>query len=274
MVPQSKGKIFLSEERGLNELEWFRSYNTFNFGRYYNEHKAPFGGLYVLNEDTLAGGRGFKMDVEEDSYIILLPVVGAIIYKDSDGHAGLIEAGEAQLLPTRQGGSFEITNPYGSELVKFLQLWIKAPGISTTASPSSFSFDLTNHKNKLVEIFSPLAAAPLSMEFPQRPASSPVAPTSPPVALIGKFSGREEATYQILNSSGLFAFVIEGEFEVQYRLLQAGDGLALWGLQEVELEALSNDAIILLVEIPLVEAPLVGSSPGPLASTPHSPVSF
>jgi len=236
MIPQSKGKIFLSEERGLHEMEWFRSYNTFNFGKYYNEHKTPFGGLYVLNEDTLAGSRGFRMEVEEDSYIILIPVVGAVTYKDSAGHVGLVEAGQAQLLYVRKGSSFEITNPYESDLVKFLQLWIKAPGVGASAAGGPFSFDLTGQKNRLIEIFSPVANAC------QRSDHSPV-------GLIGKFAGREEATYQILNPSGLFAFVIAGEFEVQYRLLQAGDGLALWGLQQVELEALSNDAIILLVEV-------------------------
>jgi hypothetical protein len=39
--------------------------------------------------------------------------------------------------------------------------------------------------------------------------------------------------------------------EVQYRLLQAGDGLALWNLAEIEMEALSKEAIILVMEVPL-----------------------
>ena len=63
MIPQSKGKIFLSEERGYQELDWFRSYNTFNFGKYLHEHKTAIGPLYVLNDDTLAGGRSFSLVV-------------------------------------------------------------------------------------------------------------------------------------------------------------------------------------------------------------------
>lgn len=248
MLPQSKGKIFLSEERGLNELEWFRSYNTFNFGRYYNEFKTPFGALYVLNEDTLAGDRSFTMNVEEDSCIILIPVVGAIACKDSTGNAGLVEAGQAQLLNIPAGGSFEVKNPYGSDLVKFLQLWIKTPGTTVSPAAQSFSFDLTGRKNRLIEIFSPAPGALLNSSQSSSQHSAAL-----PVGLMGKFAGREEATYQILNGNGLFAFVIEGVFEVQYRLLHAGDGLGLWGLQEVELEALSNDAIILLVEVPVTD---------------------
>src|SRR4051812_35032551 len=98
MVPQSKGKIFLAAERGLNELSWFRSYNTFNFGRYYNEHKTPFGVLYVLNEDTLAGGHVITMNVEEDSDIILVPVVGAVAFNND-----VITAGQIQLLSMKAG---------------------------------------------------------------------------------------------------------------------------------------------------------------------------
>lgn len=218
MVPQSKGKIFLSEERGLNELSWFRSYNTFNFGQYYNEHKTPFGALYVFNEDTLAGGRSITMQVAEDSDIILIPVVGAV---SCDGN--LVEAGQTQFLSKAAGTSFSITNPYETELVKFLQLWIKVPG---TTAPALTSFDLDADKNKLVEINNRV--------------------------LTGKFDGREEAVYKISQpGNGLFAFVIEGEFEVQYRLLQPGDSLALWEIDKVELEALSNDAIILIIEMPV-----------------------
>jgi hypothetical protein len=71
---------------------------------------------------------------------------------------------------------------------------------------------------------------------------------------IGKFTGREEAVYRLSDPrNGLFAFVLQGAFELQYRLLHAGDGLGLWELPEAELEALSNDAIILMVEVPLQE---------------------
>jgi len=46
-------------------------------------------------------------------------------------------------------------------------------------------------------------------------------------------------------------FVLEGAFEAEGRLLHSRDGLALWDTNEIEIEALSNDAIILLIEITL-----------------------
>ena len=249
MLTQSKGKIFLSEERGLTEIEWYRSYNTFNFGGYFNEHKVPFGALYVVNEDTLSGGRTLAMQVDEGSDIMLIPIVGAIAYKDSAGNSGLVEAGQVQLVRAPKGVTFELTNPFESELVKFLQVWCKNSDIKASSNPLLYSFDLDGNKNRLVELFTPSPAALLNAFAPLH-ASQNFAGL--PVGLIGKFMGREEAVYQVMDSSkGIWAFVIEGVFEVQYRLLHPGDGLALWGVQEVELEALSNDAIIFLVEVPM-----------------------
>jgi len=46
----------------------------------------------------------------------------------------------------------------------------------------------------------------------------------------------------------VYVFVIEGAFEVQNRLLHARDGLSLSSATEVEFEALSNDAMLLILE--------------------------
>lgn len=66
---------------------------------------------------------------------------------------------------------------------------------------------------------------------------------------IGKFSGRSETVYHRKHpGNALFVFVIDGVFEVDGRLLHARDGLALWDTDEAEIEALSNDALLLVVE--------------------------
>lgn len=224
MIPQSKGKMYLSDERGYNEMPWFRTYNTFNFGRYYNEHKQAFGALYVLNEDVLAGGKGFRMEVETPSDIILLPIVGAITLSTDDGHNGLLEAGQVQVLHLTPGTAFEVRNPYENDLVKFLQLWIKA---AATKSATLTTFDLS-HKDQLYTLVN----------------------NDTYTLSVGKFNGRAEGTYHLKDKNkGVFVFNIEGAFEVQYRLLHNGDGLGLWEVDDVEMEALSNDAIILLLEV-------------------------
>lgn len=231
MVQQNKGKIFLAEERGHNEMEWFRSFNTFNFGHYQHDHKSPFGPLYVLNDDTLAGGKSISMTVEADSEILLFPIVGAITYNDNNGNSTLIEAGECQVYDAPKGTTIKIGNLYDNELVNFLQIWFYKNGVEPDSVPQVVPFDIVNFRNQLV----PIAVDNNSYKFG-----------------IGKYTGREESTYKLSDqNNGLFVYVIEGAFEVQYRLLHARDGLALWEAKEVEWEALSNDAIIFVMEIPL-----------------------
>jgi len=236
MIRQSKGKMFLADDRGLHETEWLRSWSTFNFGRYFSEHKHPFGDIYVVNDDILDGGRSLRMIIEEHSYVILLPVVGAIAYKDSSGNKNLIAAGQAQVLELAKDATIEITNPFKEGLVNFLQIWIRAEKIKETTTSNLLTYDVNKYLNSLIKI------------FPENSGTS----SWPLTVSIGKFSGRAETIYKLASeNSGLFAFVIEGAFELEGRLLHARDGLALWEIEEVELEALSNDAIILTMEITL-----------------------
>lgn len=101
----------------------------------------------------------------------------------------------------------------------------------TKSVPLILDFDLVGNKNKLVNIVN---------------ASERFLKVS-----IGQFTGREEALYTLNDfNNSLFVFIIEGAFEVQGRLLQPRDGLALWDVEEpVDLEALSNEAIIVLIEM-------------------------
>ncbi|MFT3826740.1 MAG: hypothetical protein QM731_22650 [Chitinophagaceae bacterium] len=231
MIQQNKGKIYLGEERGHDELDWFRSLHTFNFGQYNNEHKTPVGPLYILNEDTLAGKRSLTILAEEDSEMLLIPVVGAVTWQTSNGHSGEVEAGESVQLAIPLGTTINISNPYEEELVNFLQLWFHHPAIDKNIAPEHLFFDINANKNKLVQL-------------PQLHTTSVVN------HFIGCFDGRSEITHQLSKPhNALFVFVIQGAFEVQYRLLHPKDGLALWDLEAAELEALSNDAIILLSEI-------------------------
>ena len=233
MIRQTKGKMFLADERGLNETEWFRSWNTFNFGKYFNEHKDPFGNLYVVNDDTLDGGRSLRMIIEEHSYVILVPVAGAIAYKDNLGNQNLIAAGQIQVLDLAKDAMIEITNPFKKGPVNFLQIWIRADKVKETTTSNLLTYDVNKDLDSLIKI------------FPENSGASFL----PFTVSIGKFSGRAETTHKLTSeNSGLFVFVIEGAFELEGRLLHARDGLALWGIEEVELEALSNDAIIVLIE--------------------------
>jgi redox-sensitive bicupin YhaK (pirin superfamily) len=225
MLPQSQGKIFLADERGLQEHAGRRRYYTFNADGFYNEHKTPFGALYALHEDTLDAEQSITLHVKAATGILLLPTVGAITWKDNTGQSGMVAAGQSLYYTAQQEIVLVISNPYENALVNFLQWWFKHTAAAEYSVLQLTDFDLKLHKDQLL---------PLGCQ-----------------AWIGKFNGRAEAVHTLAPDHGLFVFVLEGAFEVQYRLLNARDGLALWDVSEVELEALSNDAIVIIAAVPL-----------------------
>ncbi len=222
---QQQAKIFLADERGVTETEWFRSYNTFNFGSYQNENKAPVEKLYVCNDDTLAGGKIFILTVEEDTQLIILPVVGAVNFAKDESAAFTVNSGEVFCTFLKQGEKFELTNPYPNELVNFLQLWIKAEDDNSQLT-QLHHFDIDVYKNSAVSINLPL---PFS---------------------ITKLEGRKEIIYvPVKKSSCVFAFAIQGAFETEGILMHPRDSVAFWNYKQIEIAALSSDAIIFLLEV-------------------------
>lgn len=236
MISHTEGQIYLSGQRGCTQLPWFRSFYTFNFGSYQEESRAPFGNLLILNDDTLAAGRRFSMQIEENTEVILLPVVGAVEYKNSLGAHDILDAGQVQLFSAPAGATYELANPYEKEPVNFIQIWLRNSDQTFVPKVQEKGIDLET-RNQLFPLFAPK--------------DDQVNVHQNSWGFIGKYGGRAEGLHILQNpGSGIFVFVIEGAFEVQNRLMEARDGLALWNLDEVEFEALSNDAIILLLELP------------------------
>lgn len=220
-------KIFLSTERGFNETPWMQSYNTFNFGDYQQEHKKPIGDVVVFNDDILAPGRSLSMITERAYTIFLLPVLGAVEYVDSTGAAHLAAAGQTVCIHAAAGLQYTIKNPFAEVPVNFIQIWINDNHNQHNSGVYTYS-DVNSRLNELL----------------------PAANNDNIAGIyIGKFSGRGDTTFTTSQPGNtLFAFVLAGAFEVEGCLLHDRDGLAMLQKTSAEMEALSNDALILLVE--------------------------
>jgi redox-sensitive bicupin YhaK (pirin superfamily) len=235
MIPQVPGKIYLADQRGLLETSEFRRHSTFNFGTFQSEHKEPFGRLYGLHEETLAGGHAVEFTVAEDSYIVLLPITGAVAYGAGGEASGTVEAEEIVVLAVPAGTSLHLRNPFADELVSLLHLWVRAPAPLAAPAGLTAAFDPQALENRLCE----LVGVPAQRTLPRLPFR----------ISLGRFAGRHEAVYKVDPGNTLFAFVIAGAFELEGRLLHEKDGLALWNAAEIELEALSNYALVLVLEL-------------------------
>jgi quercetin 2,3-dioxygenase len=234
MSTVTKAIIHLAENRGQVENEWMRSIMNFNFGNYRAENREPFGSLQVFNEDTLAAGKSLQMLPEENTDVLLIPLSGTVLFTNKAGDEIYINPGQVQLFSAAKQSSYSLSNPFKKEeLVSFLQIWLQAkPGIfSHKLQQFNFHLSVTNQLQPLI------TAENLN---------------SHTFCYIGKYHGRHKGNYVVQNkASGVYAFVLQGAFEMEDRLLHAKDGLAIWNTDTIDFEALSNDAMLILLEIPL-----------------------
>lgn len=229
-MQQTFGKIFLAEQRGLLETTAFRRYCTFQFGAYLDEHKAPFGSLLAVNEETLAAGQVVALPAPAAACVLVLPLLGAVLAGTQAASAARVEVEEIWVGTVPAGGTLHLLNPYETDLVSCLHVWVKAGPVP--AGSQTLAFEAAQPTNQLLELL---------------PDSSGALPCR---ASLGRFAGRAEAEYHLHQpGAGFFAFVLAGAFEIAGRLLHAKDGLALWNTSTVEVEALSNDALLLVLEV-------------------------
>ena len=210
---------------------------TFNFSTYLDKYKQSFGALYLFNDEVIAAGSSpLDMEVKELSYVILIPITGDLLYKGTNGGHLTITIGQILISCLPAGSIFKVENPYAEEEINFLQIWIKTKSREAKPFTRLLDFDLHEHQNSLI---------PLTKDLDNTRANK-----IPFRLSIGQFTGREEAVYKMNNSrSSLFSFVLAGAFEIDGRLLHPRDGLALWSTNEAEMEALSNNAVVLTVEL-------------------------
>lgn len=228
MLSHVEAQIYLSDQRGKTEITGYRSFHTLNFGKYSNPDRGPFENILFINDNTLGQSGTTEQKVRENAGILLLPLVGSCGYH-AGFDQGVVEPGEAHLLLNHRSPAVQIANVYQEELINYLTI-----GFSTDRKSDNqrISFDIDKNVSQLVPIISDTSAIEAGV--------GPI--------YIGRFGGRVDGIYKVQNPKGVFIFVIEGAFEVQNRLLQSRDALALRNVTEIEFEALSNDAILLIME--------------------------
>lgn len=188
--------------------------------------------MNVLNDETIAAGYSQSYIVKENSYLLLLPIVGTLLCKINERTWSVVNTGQLQIFEFQAGDSIEILNCYKNELVNFIHARLGTDDVKKSDAKKLFTFDINENRNSLVDITDPyLQAGNLYVT-------------------IGKFTGRNEIVYNLKDKKdNLFVFVVEGVFEVDGKLLHARDGLGLWNEPgAIQLEALSNDAIIFFIE--------------------------
>ena len=229
-----------SEERGHANHGWLDSYHTFSFANYYDPQHMAFRSLRVINQDQIAGGKGFGTHPHRDMEIITYMLDGALEHKDSMGNTAIIKKGEVQIMSAGTGIYHSEKNKNHGEAVKFLQIWVfpKLKNIEPRYDQQEFSIE--ERKNKFQTVVSPLESNDGGVGINQDAWFS-----------LGNLDTGTETSYEIKRQgNGVYAFVLEGEIEINGQKLGRRDALGVSETEAIQIKT-SSDAEVLLMDIPM-----------------------
>lgn len=219
-------------------LGWLDAYRSFNAGGSYDPNRQAFGALQILNDDTVAGGRGFGRHPHQNMEIITLPLAGALEHEDSLGNQSVIQTGEVQVMSAGAGIAHSEKNHSLHDAVQFLQIWLTTD--QPNATPRYDQQAIASAPNRFVQIASPFEGE-AGVRLRQQ-AWLHLGTLDPGTAL----------TYQPKKTgNGVYAFVLQGEAVVDGHRLSRYDGLGSWNTDALQLAA-SSPATILLFDVPMM----------------------
>ncbi|MCP9916339.1 pirin family protein [Cyanobium sp. ATX 6F1] len=127
-------------ERFHSQLDWLDSWHSFSFSSHYDPAWMGFGPLRVINDDTIAAGRGFGMHPHSDMEIITVMVDGELSHRDSMGNGEVLHAGEVQRMSAGTGVVHSEINQ-SDRPCRLLQVWIEPShrGIPPAYGQQAFS---------------------------------------------------------------------------------------------------------------------------------------
>jgi len=234
-----KTVVHKADSRGYADHGWLKSHHTFSFAGYYNPERVHFGALRVINDDYVAGGRGFGTHPHDNMEIISIPLEGDLQHRDNMGNEAVIREGDVQVMSAGTGVYHSEFNHNADQAVKFFQIWVFPNKKNVEPRYDQISIREIFKKNEFYQVLSP------------NPDDQGVWIHQNAWFSLGTFDAGTERNYRLNdNSNGVYALVIEGEVTINGQVLNKRDGM---GISEVEeLDFVSNtDSRVLLMEIPM-----------------------
>lgn len=236
----AKQVLHKATTRGHANHGWLESFHSFSFAGYYNADRIHFGALRVLNDDVVAGGRGFGMHPHDNMEIVSIPLEGDLEHKDNMGNTVIIREGDVQLMSTGQGVFHSEFNYNADKPVKFLQIWLFPNKMNVTPRYDQVTLDVAKQNNQLQQVLSP------------DPNGEGVWLYQDAWFSMGRFDEDVATHYTIQKAgNGVYIFVLSGSFIVDGQELDARDGIGVWETDAVDIKAISVDARLLVMDVPM-----------------------
>ena len=206
-----------AEDRGKADFGWLKSAHSFSFGQYYDPNFLGFGNLRVINDDAVAGGKGFGAHPHKNAEIFSYVLGGALEHKDSMGNGSVVAAGGIQYMSAGSGVTHSEFNPSATDEMRFLQVWLLPDAQNTTPAYDTRDLNPADKDGKL-KLFLSRDGRDGSMST-QADAS----------VYAATLSGDQSIRFDLPAGRKAWVQVAVGALHVNDVALNKGDGLAISG---------------------------------------------
>ena len=156
------------------------------------------------------------------------------------GNVAVIKNGDIQVMSAGSGIAHSEYNKNKDQAVKFLQIWVFPNKKHVTPRYDQITLNLSERHNKLQQILSPNAD------------DEGVWIHQNAWFHLGRFDKDFKTQYALKDkNNGVYAFVIKGDVRISGQELNERDGLGVWNVESLDITAISDDAELLLMEVPM-----------------------
>jgi redox-sensitive bicupin YhaK (pirin superfamily) len=234
-------RVRKSEDRGHADRGWLNANFSFSFADYHDPQNMGFRVLRVLNDDTIAPGRGFGPHAHRDMEIVTYVLEGGLLHRDSTGEQHVLRPNEVQTMSAGSGIIHSEFNASETVPVHSIQIWINTAEEDIPPSYQQVGFSPVEKRRRFR-----LLAGPKST--PEQPATT----INQDARIYVSELGPGEVLKRDLDTSRYaWVQILRGTIEMNGQALKEGDGAAVSNERELSFSANAPEGCeFLLFDLP------------------------
>ena len=211
---------------------WLDARHHFSFANYYDPARMGWGRIRVWNDDKIAGQTGFPAHPHRDMEIVTYVRTGAITHQDSLGNKGRTAAGDVQVMSAGTGVTHAEYNLEDEDTTLF-QIWIETdkPGAQPSWGAMPFPKEERDGSLQLLASGDPDDGA-LTINADAK--------------VLGATLGSGKILTVDADPARHHYLVPSGKVRVNGQEAAARDGVAITGVDKIEIEADEHVELVLV----------------------------
>jgi quercetin 2,3-dioxygenase len=202
---------------------WLKSHFTFSFADYNDPEHMGFRALRIINEDTIAPGKGFGPHAHRDMEILTYVMEGHLLHRDSMGEKHVLGPNEIQMMSAGTGVVHSEFNASETEPVHVFQIWILPAAEDFDPSYQQIAFTNEAKHGGLLLLAAPEHSGHRPLTTIKQDAS----------VYAGAFDNGQTTQYRLGSDRHAWVQVVKGNVSLNGRSLQQGDAAAVSNEQEL-----------------------------------------